>query len=324
MSAMQNAERLDLTEDSAANNEKVLEAEFAELSQTEPLLPASEASEKQEQAVKPTDLTQKNPKPTKPLVSRRLALIIAASLLAACLIILAIIFIAASLLYYLLPTKGEGNVRSQTINVNEFKEIEMKAKGEIILTQDSEYSVRVEAEDSILKQLAVKEQGSKLQIGQQRNIPFIWGRRLKNSEPIKYYISVKDLEEINTSGSGEVRAENLSLEKLTINSSGSSQVQLSGLKVNKLTIKASGSFKGQASGSASKQEISISGAGDYRGKELKTNETKVSISGSGAAEIFASEKLEIKISGAGTVKYAGSPKKLDQEISGAGKVNQVE
>jgi hypothetical protein len=61
------------------------------------------------------------------------------------------------------------------------------------------------------------------------------------------------------------------------------------------------------SGRADSQEVSISGSGAYRAKDLQSEEAKIDVSGSGSAIVNASEALEAKVSGAGSVEYVGDP-----------------
>ena len=44
------------------------------------------------------------------------------------------------------------------------------------------------------------------------------------------------------------------------------------------------------------------------------------MSGSGIASVYASDVLDIQMSGSGTLTYTGDPKQLTQQISGSGKL----
>ena len=49
----------------------------------------------------------------------------------------------------------------------------------------------------------------------------------------------------------------------------------------------------------------------------------IEISGAGEAQINVTKKIAAEISGAGTVKYKGSPSEIDQNVSGAGSIKKV-
>ena len=74
-------------------------------------------------------------------------------------------------------------------------------------------------------------------------------------------------------------------------------------------------------GEVEKLKVSISGLGEYQGKNLETREAEVIISGAGKAEAAVSDLLEVRISGAGSVDYWGNPR-VEESISGLGNVNK--
>ena len=47
----------------------------------------------------------------------------------------------------------------------------------------------------------------------------------------------------------------------------------------------------------------------------------MSLSGAGQAEVYASEQLDVTISGVGRVTYSGRPKVINKNISGIGTVS---
>lgn len=322
---MQTAERIDLNDEAVAAeaaNEKALKEEFKESKPVE----AEKVDEPKVDEVKANEPEKKKTpdKPRKPSPWRRRLILAVIVLLIACAIFSVMIAAAMTIIYQLFPVKGSGNVTSQTISVNDFTRIELDGEGEIIVTQADEYSVKVEAEDNILDEIKAEEKGNTLKINKRKSVPYLWGRKLNNKEPIKIYVSATKLERISLSGQGKLSLDKFNAEKLTVNASGENSATVKSLTLKELDLKISGSFNGEFSGSTNKQRIRISGAGEYNAKDLKSNEAEIDISGAGDAVVNASEKLDINISGAGTVTYSGSPKKVDQEISGSGKVTQAE
>jgi hypothetical protein len=56
--------------------------------------------------------------------------------------------------------------------------------------------------------------------------------------------------------------------------------------------------------------------------DLLSENTKVTIAGSGDVEIFASKQLDVNISGAGDVKYKGNPS-VNKSVAGAGDIRKI-
>jgi hypothetical protein len=120
------------------------------------------------------------------------------------------------------------------------------------------------------------------------------------TKPIKYALTVKDLTGLAVSGSGSVG--------------------ISRLATTSLVTKISGSGMITATGTAENQDLDISGSGRYQADQLIGKTVKVVISGSGSADVHATEALDIHLSGSGTLTYSGNPQRVTQEISGSGKV----
>ena len=76
------------------------------------------------------------------------------------------------------------------------------------------------------------------------------------------------------------------------------------------------------SGQTKKFEGNISGSGDIRAMDLKSEETKVRIMGSGDADVYASVKLDIHVAGSGDVRYKGDAQ-VNSNIAGSGNVRKV-
>jgi hypothetical protein len=67
--------------------------------------------------------------------------------------------------------------------------------------------------------------------------------------------------------------------------------------------------------------LTLSGAGNLDGAQLKARQATVDSSGVGAAVVNASDRLDVTLSGVGNVEYIGSPQ-VQQNVSGIGKVSQ--
>ena len=64
----------------------------------------------------------------------------------------------------------------------------------------------------------------------------------------------------------------------------------------------------------------MSGAGNVSAGDLKAKDVDVTMSGAGNANVYASNKLDATISGAGSVTYAGDPPTVNKNVSGIGSI----
>jgi len=107
-------------------------------------------------------------------------------------------------------------------------------------------------------------------------------------------------------------------------SSGSETIKIQGINSRKFTLDMGGSGDVELSGAAHTLDVTMSGAGDLKAKNLKTRETILNISGSGTVNVYATEKLKVDIIGVGDVNYFGHPKKIEKEILGVGDLNEMD
>ena len=212
-------------------------------------------------------------------------------------------------------TTGSGNVVNESRAVGGFNQIDLNGAGELIITQGNNDSVTVEAEDNHMQYIKTGVSNNKLTITFDKNMPM-------PARGIKFYVTVKDLNSISTSGSGKIVSNGLNVNGLTININGAGEGNFANLNAQKLIILISGAGKMNMAGNVNDQTITMSGAGDYNANNLTSKTASVSINGGGKAVVKASDALNAMINGAGEISYIGNPK-LTQQINGVGKINQI-
>ena len=188
---------------------------------------------------------------------------------------------------------GSGHVETETRQVSGFTAIDLAGSGEVGVEQGDSESLTIEADDNVLPRLTSEVSDSTLKLGKKGGIT------VGTKNPIRYRVTVKDLTGVGVSGSGSVKAQEMTLQTLRVDISGSGTVDLSG--------------------SAVEQDIQVSGSGQYEAPELLSDKASVEISGSGEVAVAVSRELKIDISGSGTVTYSGDPS-VQQSVSGSGKV----
>jgi hypothetical protein len=243
-------------------------------------------------------------------------------------------------------------------NVSGFSKVEFRIAGKLYIRQGNSEKVEIEASKDMLSKIETEVEGSRLII----HTPGTWNWK-SDDDNVKVYVTVKNLEALSASGSGDVIGESkfstndLDLKvsgsgslKIDVESSGdidadvsgSGQLMVSGtskgfessvsgsgrteMKVNvsgKTDFAISGSGKIEAAGRTDDLEISISGSGKVLGANFETNKCDVRISGSGNVEISVKEELDSHISGSGSVSYKGNPSKINNNASGSGTLRKI-
>ena len=187
------------------------------------------------------------------------------------------------------------NVTSESRNVSGFEEVELQGVGNLSIQQTGSESLTVEAEEDLLPKIRSEVENDRLIIGPKPNTS------IQTTQPINYELTVKDLNALKVSGSGNVDAEDISTDELAVILSGAGNVKISG--------------------EADSQEINIAGSGSYQAEDLESKEVNVDVGGSGSAIVNVSDELDAKVSGIGSVEYIGDPT-VNQDVSGIGAVRK--
>ena len=211
-------------------------------------------------------------------------------------------------------TTGSGNIVNQSQNVSGFNQVSVDGSGTLIITQGDKESLTVEAEDNLMQYIKTNVSSNVLNI--RINNPVV------PTKPIKYYLTVKDLNSITYAGGGKIQSNGLKTDSLTVNINGAGEGSLSNLNVNALKIIISGAGKLTMSGTANNQDISISGAGEYNAGNLISKIATININGAGRGTVKVSGSLNAVVNGAGQISYIGNPQ-VNKQLNGAGSIKQI-
>ncbi len=201
------------------------------------------------------------------------------------------------------------SINAQTIYKGEpFTKIRISDWGNVIVKQDSVFSIITEGDNSILGGKTIVKNGT-LQVSS-------YGEN-------KIRVSLPVLEQVTIDGHGSVKGESLfTTDKLTLNISGDGKINLE-VAATTIDVKISGVGKIVLSGRTQEANFSIPGAGKIDGLELKAIRCHANISGIGKCLIDVIDELNTSISGNGKVVYKTFPKKATEEISGMGSVKGI-
>ncbi|MBN8576703.1 MAG: DUF2807 domain-containing protein [Cytophagales bacterium] len=249
----------------------------------------------------------------------------------------------------------------ETRNVDTFTKLNFRIPGKLYLRQGNEQKVVLEGSKEVLQKVETEVSGGRLSIGRENTNWRMWDWR--NEDRIIAYVTVKNLEGLSVSGSGNVigegvlKSDNLALavsgsgsleievdasgymeanvsgsgdirvkgscRSLESKVSGSGKVLLAGTISERADVNVSGSGRIEAKGSAREIRATISGSGEVLAANLEVEKCEVRISGSGDVEINVKQALDATISGSGSVTYRGNPSQVNSHSSGSGKVRKM-
>lgn len=191
---------------------------------------------------------------------------------------------------------GSGKIATESRPVADFSTVSLGGSGHVIIEQTGTESLTITTDDNLLPYIEAEVRGTTLQLGVKQ--PFT---SLRPTRDIVFKLTVKQLEGLEISGSGQAEAKGLDTERLGIEISGAGTVA--------------------AQGTAHSLGLNISGSGSYDGEQLKSTSAAAAISGSGSAVLAVNDTLTADVSGSGSIEYVGNPH-VTQNVSGSGSVDR--
>jgi len=195
--------------------------------------------------------------------------------------------------------EASDNVVTKEYRLAPFEEVEMRCVGAVELIQSESRNgvVELTAPDNYIELYKFESNDGKLDINFVRNKINIHTKHVK----IKVYTT--DLIALKNSGASSIEMDSLDTDKIDIVNSGVGSITISGL--------------------ADDVTLQNSGVGSINAENLKALNVKASVSGVGSISCFASEKIEGRVSGVGSLRYAGNPKQKDNKRSGVGSISEM-
>jgi hypothetical protein len=212
--------------------------------------------------------------------------------------------------------RGNGVHSSQQRNVGAFTQVEASGPVDIELSQGPS-SVRVDADENLQEYIEVESRGNTLYVHLRDNIS------VNPKAGMKVYITAPDFRSIQLTGSGDLTGQGrIRGNDLNIDITGSGSVTLD-LDMPRVRAHITGSGETHLSGATRRFDSEINGSGSVAAFGLMSEETNVSIHGSGDAEVFASKHLDIDIAGSGDVAYKGTAT-VNKSVHGSGDIRKAD
>lgn len=210
---------------------------------------------------------------------------------------------------------GSGNQVTESRDIGTFTQVETSGSLKIVLSQDSTSSVRILADDNIQEEIQTRLSGNTLRIDIDGNFC--------DAGPVTIYLSSKDYQKIESSGSVEVLSEGkLNLNELDLDLQGSSKVMLD-LNVKSLKTSSSGSSEIVLKGQAGSHDLDMTGSSSVEALDFVVGEYRISSTGASKSSINVLNSLEVDSRGASEVEYKGKPSKIEKDNSGASVVRSI-
>jgi Putative auto-transporter adhesin, head GIN domain len=189
--------------------------------------------------------------------------------------------------------RGSGKRQMEKRTIPSFTSISTEGAFTIEVTCQKEPSLEVEGDDNVLAFVKAEVGGNVLRLTNSKSYSV--------NEPVKFKISVPNLEGLSVSGAGKIEIKGMNNEKFEIDSSGAPSINVSG--------------------STKVIDIDASGAGKIDTRNLHASRAVVDSKGVCKVDVDVAEQLDVTVSGPSSVTYKGNPV-VNKTINGPGKVER--
>ncbi|MFT3936275.1 MAG: head GIN domain-containing protein [Chitinophagaceae bacterium] len=212
---------------------------------------------------------------------------------------------------------GNGALSTEQRSVTGFTGVETHGSIDIVASQGN-FGVKVEAEQNLLQYIETVVENGHLMVRFKHDMSFT------DFRGVKVYVSAPEWNAFETHGNGDIQSQGKisGKEKMDINIAGNGDVSLA-VDCPQVNVEIHGNGDLEISGETRDLISKTNGSGDLKAANLKAENVKTSIHGSGDNEVFASVSLEAEISGSGDVHYRGEPK-VSMSVHGSGEVSKMD
>ena len=190
--------------------------------------------------------------------------------------------------------KGSGVRKTEKRDLKPFKAIDTTGAYVIEVTCQKPASFEIEADDNILPLIRTEVRDGVLFVSTEKSY--------NSPKPVTLRIALPDLVSVSTHGAGKVHIADVNNDKLEIQSTGAAEIE--------------------AAGKTRSVEMSSTGAGKIDTSNLRAEKAVVKVTGAASVNVYATEQLDVNVSGAGHVTYSGDPKTVNKNVSGIGSVSK--
>ena len=189
--------------------------------------------------------------------------------------------------------KGSGKRELQKREVAPFTAITTEGAFTVEITCQKDRSLEVEGDDNVLEYVTSDVSGNTLRLKNTKNY--------STSEPVKFKISVPNIDGLSVNGAGHIDVKGISNDKFEIDMNGAATITVAG--------------------DTKMIDIGANGAGKIDAHNLHAARGVVDSRGVARVDVDVANQLDVSIQGPSTVTYKGDPV-INKSVQGTGKVER--
>ena len=188
--------------------------------------------------------------------------------------------------------RGSGFGMSEERHFTAFDTIDIAGAYNVAINYGSEQMFKITGDDNILPHIITRVK--------QRTLFIYTNRPICTANDITIKINTGLLKSLIATGAGDIEMNDVQNKSLSVRTAGAIDMKLTG-RTDSL-------------------DVVLAGAGDFDAQKLKTENSRISITGAGDTILYASQSLTVQLDGAGDLTCYGNPAKVSKKISGVGDI----
>ena len=210
---------------------------------------------------------------------------------------------------------GSGNVITEKRTINEsFTKIDVSRGIEVIVEQDNDEAVEVEADDNIIQHITTKVENGVLVVSTDESIDFAESMTVKVKMP-----TINGLEA--TSGSNIKTNATIKGNKIAVKSSSGSEIEVT-LEYEAVTTESTSGSEQTLAGKTLKLTTASSSGSEINADHLIANEIISESTSGSSTTVHPLVNLKAKASSGSSINYKGTPKNVTEEETSGGDVSK--
>lgn len=212
-------------------------------------------------------------------------------------------------------TPKDTNPVSIKEDLADFTEIDIEAAGPIFLIQGDSHAIQIDGPKNIVEDITYEVRNGVLLI---KNSKDTWDWVTEHDYPT-ITITFENLASFVMEGGSDLVANDLQNNSLSIVIKGGAKVEMMNLNVGTLEMDIEGGTDVEISGVAQTQTLKLAGGANFDAEDLQSASVSIQTEGAVSATVWATEMLDLDLSGVYDVKYYGNPS-ITQSIKGIGSI----
>jgi hypothetical protein len=210
--------------------------------------------------------------------------------------------------------RGSGTIATDQREIANVTGVTLATVGDLTVELGDEEALRIEAEDNLLPYIRSEVKDGMLTIEVRSISDF------QPTKPIRYFLTVKELDTIINSSQGSIHAPQLRAKNFSAQVSSAGNVNVQGLDAETLDIalNSTGNLV-IGGGEVETQEITLNSGGSYQAGDLRSRAARVEINSLGEMTIWVMDLLDAHLTSSGSLSYYGDPK-VTSEVTSLGKL----